>query len=197
MPVATTDRLAVAIVVGTTRPGRRAHDVARWVLEHAERRGDADYAILDLAAFDLPVLDEAAPAMKGGYAQPHTRAWADAVARYDAFAFVTPEYNHSVPPALKNALDYLYAEWNDKAAGFVSYGADAGGTRAVEHLRLIAAELRLAGVRTQVALSLFDDFEHFTAPAPRDGAHDKLGEMLDQLLAWGAALRTVRQPVAA
>lgn len=197
MPAVSTDRLSVAIVVGTTRPGRRAHDVARWVLENAERRDDADYAILDLAEFALPILDEAVPAMRGDYAQPHTRAWADAVARYDAFAFVTPEYNHSVPPALKNALDYLYGEWNDKAAGFVSYGADAGGTRAVEHLRLITAELRLAGVRAQVALSLFDDFEQFERPTPRDVAHGKLGDMLDQLLAWGAALRALRHPVAA
>ncbi|GAA1269963.1 hypothetical protein GCM10009609_36280 [Pseudonocardia aurantiaca] len=110
--------------------------------------------------------------------------------------FVTPEYNHSVPAALKNAIDYLFAEWNDKAAGFVSYGVH-GGTRSVEHLRLALGEVKVADVRTQVALSLFTDFE-ITDPTEqgvfRPGPHQEetLGELLDEVVAWSRALAPLR-----
>jgi NAD(P)H-dependent FMN reductase len=104
---------------------------------------------------------------------------------------VTPEYNHGTSGALKNAIDYLYGEWNNKAAGFVSYGS-AGGARAVEHLRLVMAELMVATVRAQVMLSLFTDFENFSKLKP-DPRHDReVHTMLDQLVAWGAALKSIR-----
>ena len=127
----------------------------------------------------------------GQYAQPHTRAWAEKIATFDGFVFVTPEYNHSTSGALKNAVDFLYGEWNNKAAGFVSYGG-VGGTRAVEHLRLIMSELQVATVRAQVALSLHTDFENFSTFHP--GAHqiDALNATLDQVIAWSGALRPVR-----
>jgi NAD(P)H-dependent FMN reductase len=192
----------IGIVVGTTRPGRRGHAVAEWVAAAAARRHpEADFEIVDLAGFGLPLLDEELPAMTGRYAHPHTRRWAEAVARLDGFVFVTPEYNHSVSGALKNALDYLYAEWNDKAAGVVGYGVQ-GGIRAAEHLRLILAELRVATVRSQVALSVQHDF---TAPAPEDPAavtavapdphtHGPLGALLDDVLSWSGALEPLREP---
>jgi NAD(P)H-dependent FMN reductase len=189
----------IGIIVGTTRPGRRGHAVAEWVAAAAARRHPgADFEIVDLAAFGLPLLDEELPAMAGRYAHPHTRRWAEAIARLDGFVFVTPEYNHSLPGALKNALDFLYAEWNDKAAGVVSYGVQ-GGTRAAEHLRLVLAELRVATVRSQVALSLRDDF---TAPAPEGPApdphaHGPLGALLDDVLAWSRALEPLRAGVPA
>jgi NAD(P)H-dependent FMN reductase len=113
------------------------------------------------------------------------------VAAYDAYVFVTPEYNHAPSGALKNALDFVYPEWNNKAAGFVGYGS-AGGVRAVEQLRLIAAELQLATVRAQVQLSLFTDFEKFTTFKPDPSKEKSVGPMLDQVVAWGTALRTVR-----
>jgi NAD(P)H-dependent FMN reductase len=116
------------------------------------------------------------------------------IASFDAYVFVTPEYNRSIPAALKNAIDFLYPEWNDKAAGFVSYGADAGGARAVEHLRLVMGELRVADVRTHVALSLSDDFEEYTTPAPRPHQAGKLTDLINELLVWAQALRTVREP---
>jgi NAD(P)H-dependent FMN reductase len=99
------------------------------------------------------------------YSKPHTKAWAAKVNAFDAYVFVTPEYNHGTSGALKNAIDYLYREWNNKAAGFVSYGS-AGGARAVEHLRLVMAELQAATVRAQVLLSLFTDFENFSTFKP-------------------------------
>ena len=106
--------------------------------------------------------------------------------------FVTAEYNHGIPGALKNALDFVYAEWNDKAAGFVAYGS-AMGVRSVESLRLVMAELQIADVRAQVMLSLFTDFENMKTFKP-DARHEKsLNTMLDQLVAWGDALRTMRE----
>lgn len=131
----------IGIIVGTTRPGRRGRAVAEWIASAASRRHpEARFEIVDLADFGLPLLDEELPAMAGRYAHPHTRRWAEAIARLDGFVFATPEYNRSIPGALKNALDFLYAEWNNKAAGIVGYGVH-GGTRAAEHLRLILAEL--------------------------------------------------------
>lgn len=181
----------VAIIIGSTRPRRVGEAVGRWVLEHAAKRNDAQFEIIDLAEVDLPMYDEPIPPSMGTYSKPHTKAWSEKIAGYDAFVFVTPEYNHAVPAALKNAIDYLYAEWNNKAAGFVSYGS-AGGVRAVEQLRLIMGELQVADVRAQVMLSLFTDFENFSVfkPAPH---HEKaLAAMLDQLVAWAGALRTLR-----
>jgi NAD(P)H-dependent FMN reductase len=172
--------------------------VAGWVAEAARRRTEVSVEQLDLADFALPVLDEEHPALFGRYAKPHTTRWAQAVARCDGFIFVTPEYNHGAPAALKNALDFLFAEWNDKAAGFASYGLH-GGVRAVEHLRLVLAELKVATVRTQVALSLHHDFAitdpaspgQFT-PGPRQA--QTLATMLDEVLAWSRALRPLRDP---
>jgi NAD(P)H-dependent FMN reductase len=183
--------IKVAIVIGSTRPGRKAEAVARWVYEIAKKRSDAVFELVDIKDFNLPLLDEAIPPSMGQYSQPHTKTWAAKVASFDAFVFVTPEYNHGPSGALKNAIDYLYGEWNNKAAGFVSYGS-SGGTRAVEQLRLVMGELQVADVRAQVALSLFTDFENFSTfkPAP---LHEKsVNTMLDQVIAWGSALKIVR-----
>ncbi|SCL27559.1 NAD(P)H-dependent FMN reductase [Micromonospora rhizosphaerae] len=181
----------IGIIIGSTRPGRNGEAVARWVHDIATKRGDAEYELVDIKDFNLPHLDEMAPPSLGQYTQPHTLRWADKIASFDGYVFVTPEYNHSTSGALKNAIDFLYAEWNNKAAGFVSYGS-VGGTRAVEHLRLVAAELQMADVRAQVALSLFTDFENFSVFKP--GAHQEgaVNTMLDQLAAWSGALATLR-----
>jgi NAD(P)H-dependent FMN reductase len=181
----------VAIIVGSTRPGRKALAVAEWVGAIAAQRADARFEILDLADFRLPLLDEPMPPSMGRVQHGHTRAWGGRVASFDAFVFVAPEYNHGPSAALKNAIDFLYAEWNDKAAGFVTYGG-AGGVRAAEQLRLILAELQVATVRAQVALSLFSDFEDFTTFVPAPGQAQRLSTMLDQLVAWGGALSAMR-----
>lgn len=183
--------LNVAIIVGSTRPGRKAEAVARWVHGLASRRADAVFELVDIQDFDLPLLDEPVPPSMHQYSKPHTRAWAEKIAGFDAFVFVTPEYNHGPSGALKNALDYLYAEWNNKAAGFVSYGS-AGGVRAVEQLRLIMAELQIADVRAQVVLSLASDFENYTTFKPADRHEKSVNAMLDQVIAWGGALQGLR-----
>jgi NAD(P)H-dependent FMN reductase len=184
--------IKVAIVVGSTRPGRKAEAVARWVHGIATKRSDAEFELVDIKDFDLPLLDEAMPPAMGQYDQPHTKAWAAKVAAFDSYVFVTPEYNHGPSGALKNAIDYLYREWNNKAAGFVGYGS-AGGVRAVEQLRLVMGELQVADVRAQVALSLFTDFENFTTFKPAPMHEKSVNTMLDQVIAWGDALKTLRK----
>ena len=191
----------IAIILGSTRPGRNGEAVAGWVLEQASSRTDAQFELVDLRDHPLPHLDEAVPASMGMYAQPHTKAWAATIAGYDGFVFVTPEYNHGMTVVLKNAIDYLYAEWANKSAGFVSYGS-AGGARAVEQLRLVMGELQIADVRQQVQFSLFHDFESFSTfvPGPQHAAMAAV--LFDQVVAWAEALQPLRdaaagQPVAA
>ena len=182
----------IAIILGSTRPGRNGEAVARWVYDIAKKRTDAEYELVDVQEYDLPLLDEPVPPSMGKYSKPHTKKWAAKIGSFDGFVFVTPEYNHSTSGALKNAIDFLYAEWNNKAAGFVSYGS-AMGVRAVEHLRLIMAELMIADVRAQVMLSLATDFENYSVFKPDAGKEKHVTSMLDQVVEWAEAMKSVRE----
>ncbi|SEC26598.1 NAD(P)H-dependent oxidoreductase [Paenibacillus sp. GP183] len=182
----------IAVIIGSTRPGRNGEAVARWVYEIASKRNDAEYELVDIAQFNLPLLDEPVPPTMGQYTKEHTKAWAAKIATFDGFVFVTPEYNHATSGALKNAIDFLYNEWTNKAAGFVGYGS-VGGSRAIENLRLILSELQIAHVRNSVMLSLFTDFENYSVFKP--GAHQEplVNGMLDQVVAWSGALKPLRK----
>src|SRR5580698_6010872 len=184
--------LKIAIVLGSTRPGRKSEAVAKWAYEIAQTRADADFALLDLATFELPLLDEPMPAAAGSYSHPHTKRWSAAIASFDGYVFVTPEYNHGTSGALKNAIDFLYKEWTDKAAGFIGYGYSLGA-RAIENLRLVMASLQVATVRPQVGLSLFADFERGTVFKPTATQEQSLSTMLDHLVAWSRAMRGLRE----
>ena len=183
--------LKIAIIVGSTRPNRVSPQVAKWVLELAKKRGDATYEIVDIADYDLPVLDEPMPPSMGNYAHGHTKRWSETVASYDGYVFITPEYNHSISGSLKNAIDFVYHEWTNKVAGFVSYGS-TGGVRAVEHMRGVMAEIQIADVRAHVSMSLATDFENWTVFKPAAGHETQLNVLLDQLLAWGQAMKGLR-----
>jgi len=183
--------LKIAIILGSTRPGRNGEAVARWVYDLAKKRGDAQFELVDIAEYNLPLLDEPVPPSMDQYTHPHTLAWSKKIAEFDGYVFVTPEYNHATSGALKNAIDYLYKEWNNKAAGFVSYGS-MNGARAVEQLRPIMAELQIADVRAQVGLSLFTDFENFTKFTPGSRHDAEVDAMLSQVIAWAGALKTLR-----
>ena len=185
--------LRVGILLGSTRPGRLGEAVAKWVLDQARPRGDAEFELVDLRDFPLPHLDEPVPPAAGRYTHDHTKEWARKIDSFDAFVFVTPEYNHSTSGVLKNAIDYLSAEWANKSAGFVSYGS-SGGVRAVEHLRLVLGELQVADVRAQVAFSIFTDFENFRVFRPDPAKGSSLHAMLDQVISWGHALKSLREP---
>ena len=187
----TNQLLKVAIILGSTRPGRNGEAVSRWVYDIAKNREDADFELIDIVNYNLPLLDEPIPPLMGQYTKDHTKRWAAKIDSFDAFVFVTPEYNHGIPGALKNAIDFLFKEWNNKVAGFVSYGS-AGGVRAVEQLRLVMAEVKVATVRAQVQLSIYTDFENFTKFKPHSLHEKSVNTMLDEVIVWGKALKTVR-----
>jgi NAD(P)H-dependent FMN reductase len=184
--------LKIAIIVGSTRPGRKAVGVAKWAYEIARQRSDGEFEIVDIKDFNLPLLDEPNSPLFAQYTHEHTKRWSAKIASFDGYVFVTPEYNHATSGALKNAIDFLYNEWVNKAAGFIAYGGTSGA-RAVENLRLIMAELQVATVRTQVGLSMFTDFENFTVFRPGAAQEKYVHLMLDQLVAWAGALKTVRE----
>ncbi|WFA08927.1 NAD(P)H-dependent oxidoreductase [Tissierella sp. Yu-01] len=181
----------IGIIIGSTRPGRNAEQVAKWYYEIAKKRTDAEFELIDIADYDLPLLDEALPAGWNQYANEHTIKWAAKIGEFDGYVMVTPEYNHSTSAALKNAIDYLGVEWANKAVGFVSYGS-AMGVRAVEHLRQIVGELQMADVRQQVMFSLFTDFEEMQVFKPAEMKIEDVNAQLDQLIAWSKALKTIR-----
>ncbi|MGW4716790.1 NADPH-dependent FMN reductase [Nocardia sp. NPDC004260] len=181
----------IGIILGSTRPNRNGSQVAQWVLDVASQRGDAEFELIDLRDHPLPHLDEAVPPMFGPSANTHTRAWAERIAPFDGFVVVTPEYNGGVPGVLKNAFDHLFAEWTDKAVGFVSYGVN-GGARAVVQLRTVCSTLGMADVGYQVAISVLTDFENHTTFVPGEHHAAALGKTLDQVVAWSVALAPLR-----
>jgi NAD(P)H-dependent FMN reductase/ketosteroid isomerase-like protein len=182
--------IKIGIVLGSTRPGRVGDQVARWVHDRARLRADAEFAVIDLRDHPLPHLEEP-PGFSGRYEDERTRAWAATVAACDGFVLVTPEYNHSVPGVLKNAMDHVHVEWNTKAAGFVSYGG-VGGARSVEQLRLVCGALQLADVAPQVTLPLATEFENHTVFAPGEYQLTALDTLLDHVVAWSTALAPLR-----
>ena len=176
-------KLNIGIIIGSTREGRVSPQVAQWVKQIADARNEANYTILDIADYNLPFL--------GTADAPGATEWSKAVNAQDGFVFIVQEYNHSITGALKNALDYLRVEWNNKAAGIVSYGS-VGGARAAEHLRGILGELLVADVRVHPALSLFTDFENGSVFTPKEVQADSVNQMLDQVIPWSTALKTIR-----
>ncbi|WP_199173112.1 MULTISPECIES: NADPH-dependent FMN reductase [unclassified Sporosarcina] len=182
----TMTKLNIGIILGSTREGRVSPQVGAWVKELADQRGDANYTVIDIADYALPLLGESGRDASGA------AAWSEIIAKQDGFVFIVSEYNHSISAALKNALDYLRVEWNDKAAGIVSYGS-VGGARAAEHLRGILSELSIAHVRVHPALSLFTDFENGTDFKPAAVQAASVEQMLDQVIPWTTALHTIRK----
>lgn len=177
--------LNIGIILGSTREGRVSPQVGEWVKSLADKRGDANYEIVDIADFKLPFLGTT------DGSEPGITQWNEKLANLDGFIFIVQEYNHSITGALKNALDFAREAWNNKAAGIVSYGS-VGGARAAEHLRGILGELAVADVRTHPALSLFTDFENGQAFKPAENHEGTVNEMLGQLISWSTALKTVR-----
>lgn len=182
----------IGIITGSTRPGRNSVQVAEWVKSIADKRGDAEYEIVDLKEYNLPMYAEPiSAAYSQDYHTPEAIPWSKKIAELDGYVFICPEYNHGVTSALKNAIDYLYVEWNNKAAGIVSYGS-VGGARAAEHLRGILGELSVADVRVHPALSLFTDFENGAELKAAPVQADSVNQMLDQVIPWSTALKTIR-----
>lgn len=187
--------LKIGILVGSTRPGRVSIQVAHTLKEWADSRGDAEYEIVDLADYNLPLYNEHIQASQNKerhFDAPEAKPWSEKIDSLDGFVFVNPEYNRGVTSALKNAIDFLYYEFNNKAAGIVSYGS-AGGVRSAEALRVILGELQVAVVRTHVVMSLFNDFKNFHEFSPNPVHEKSFHTQLDQVLAWSDALKHLRQ----
>jgi NAD(P)H-dependent FMN reductase len=187
----TIEKLKIGIVIGSTRQGRNAEAVATWMYDFAAKRNDADYELVDLANYDLPFLGAALPAEAQQGAETAIKAWSEKMASFDGYIFVAPEYNHAISGALKNAIDFLNPELNNKATGFVGYGS-LGGARVIENLRLIFGELQVADVRTAVTFSLITDFENMSIFKPAEHHAGNANSMLNQLLSWSGALKTIR-----
>lgn len=183
--------LKLQIILGSTRPGRIGEGVARWAYETAQKRDDVEVELVDIADYNLPLLDEPVTPMQQQYSKDHTKKWSEKIAEADGYIIVTAEYNHSIPGALKNAIDYLNHEWRNKAIGFIGYGT-AGGSRAVEHLRAVAGELHMADVRDQVKLFLPTDFENWTVFKPTEQHENDLHTVINEVAAWSGALKSLR-----
>jgi NAD(P)H-dependent FMN reductase len=181
----TTEKLNIGIILGSTREGRVSPQVGEWVKGIADKREDANYEIVDIADFNLPFLGTT------DGTEPGIAAWNEKLASFDGFVFIVQEYNHSITGALKNAIDFAREAWYNKAAGIVSYGS-TGGARAAEHLRGILGEIKVADVRTHPTLSLFTDFENMSEFKPQELHLDNVNAMLDEVIAWSGALKTLR-----
>ena len=183
--------LNITIIPGTSRPQALNPQIVNWVEQQLASNDDVRAEVVDFGSFDLPLLDEVIPAGAKMYANDHTKAWGAKLEEFDAFIFVTPEYNHSISGSLKNALDFVATEFNHKVAGIVNYGADKG-VRAAEHLRHILANYKLAVVRDQSSFSIFTDVADGTF-APTDVSTAPFASMVDDIVAWGEALKSVRE----
>lgn len=183
--------LNIAIIPGTSRPQALNPQIVNWVEQQLASNDDVRAEVVDFGSFDLPLLDEVIPAGAKMYANDHTKAWGAKLEEFDAFIFVTPEYNHSISGSLKNALDFVATEFNHKVAGIVNYGADKG-VRAAEHLRHILANYKLAVVRDQASFSIFTDVAD-GAFAPTEVSAAPFASMVDDIVAWGEALKSVRE----
>ena len=185
--------LKIGIVLGSTRKGRNGEAVAEWIYHFAKNREDGvSYEWVDLVDYDLPFYGSEISIERQHVADSAIHAWTQKMASFDGYIFVTPEYNHATSGVLKNALDYLNREVNNKACGFVGYGG-LGGARAIENLRLIVGELQMADVRTAVTFSLMTDFENMSVFRPADYHEKNANQMIDQVVAWSEALCAVRE----
>jgi len=185
--------ITLKILTGSVRPGRFNDQPANWIYNLAKERTDLQVELLNLAKINLPLLDEPVPASMHQYNQEHTKKWSALVDSADAFIFVTPEYNHSTSAALKNAIDYLFSEWHYKPVSFLSYGSLAGGSRAVEHLRQIAAEIRMYDLREQILLPNYWENVDAQGKYQFNERHVKsANEIIDQLIFWGTIMKEAR-----
>lgn len=183
----------LSVVIGSTRPGRVGLPIGQWFFERAVSHGKFEVQLVDLKEVNLPLLDEAKHPRLGQYEHEHTKAWSKLVKESDAFVFVTPEYNFSAPPALLNALDFLYHEWAYKPAGFVSYGGQSGGIRAVQMLKQPLISMKVVGLPEAVVIPFFSQFMDAGAFKATEALEKMAATLLDELARWAPALAVLRK----
>jgi len=184
--------MKLGIVIASVRPGRVGKPVGDWFLEVAQKHGKFDASLVDLAEINLPLLDEPKHPRFQDYQHEHTKKWSALVSSFDAYVFVTAEYDYSAPASLMNALQYLYKEWNYKAATCVSYGGVSGGTRAVNALRITLSALKIVPLAEAVHIPFVARNIHEGKFVPPDGLEASVGPVLDELFKWSEALAPMR-----
>ena len=191
-------KLKIAVIIGSTRDSRFGHNPAHWILEHAKARADLDVELVDLKSFNLPLFNEMASNAWVPSSDPHAVAWQKKVGEFDGFIVVTPEYNRSIPAALKNAFDQAYKEWVHKPISFVGYGS-VGAARAIEHARNIAVELQMVPTRSGVHIGGSEFFRIHPGMGGKETIRNieaaflpNVKDMLDQLTWWGNATKAAR-----
>ena len=181
------------VVVTSTRPGRVGMPVGKWFFERAKAHGGFETRLVDLKEVALPIFDEPKHPRLRQYENEHTKAWSSIVSEADAFVFVVPEYNYGMPPSLLNALDYLATEWAYKAVGFVSYGGMSGGIRSSQMAKLTITALKMMPIPEAVAIPFFGQLIDAEGNFKGNEGHEKSATtMLDELVKWDRALRTIR-----
>jgi NAD(P)H-dependent FMN reductase len=184
----------IKIILGSTRPQRFGVQPAEWIMEQSKQISDHQFELVDLERVGLPLLDEPTPPMMQQYTKDHTKKWSDVINEADGFIFITAEYNHSIPGALKNALDYLFVEWNFKPASFVSYGSLAGGARAVEHLRAVCGELRMYDLREQLLMpDYYHNLDEQGLHKFEDSHNEQLRHILEHTAFWAEKMKPIRR----
>jgi NAD(P)H-dependent FMN reductase len=185
--------ITLKIITGSTRPGRFNTQPANWIYEIAKQRKDIKVELVDIAKINLPFLDEPMPPLMRQYTKDHTKKWSKVIDEADGFIIVTAEYDHSVPAVLKNAIDYLYHEWNYKPVAFVSYGSLAGGARAVEHLRGIAGEVKMYDLREQILLPTYYENLNQQGQYQFNDRHEAAAkQMIEDVTFWATQLKKAR-----
>lgn len=184
----------LGVVIASVRDGRVGQPIAQWVFDICKSQGSFETSMIDLKTVGLPLLSEPEHPRLKKYTEPTTVAWSELVSRMDAFVFVTPEYNHGVPPALVNALDHLYVEWNYKAAGFVSYGGVSAGTRSVAMAKSILNTLKMVPIVEAVNIPFFPNYlDKETGRFKGDEPLERAAQMmLGELARWTEALKGLR-----
>lgn len=186
----------ILVITGSTRPTRKSEQAAKWFIDTAaSRKDDFEFELIDLATLNLPMFDEPLPPMFGQYKNDHTKKWAEIVGAADGFVVIAPEYNHGYPAVLKNAIDFLYAEWNRKPVGFVSYGV-MNGVRSVEQLKQVFIQLDTVPINTQVSFNVLSAFNEDGSPKATDYDVESAGKLLDELKWWGETLKAGREKTA-
>lgn len=187
------DKLKIQIILGSTRQNRFGEKPAKWIVEKAKQHKDLDVEFIDLRDYPLPMFNESMSPMsnKGKYDSPEGAAWAKKIGEADGYIWITPEYNHSYSAVIKNAIDYVYYEWNKKPVGFLSYGT-VGGARAVEHLRGVASQLQMVPVTQGV--HFFEPWNLVDKEGNLNTEHyeNYADKMLDQLIWWARILKEAR-----
>jgi NAD(P)H-dependent FMN reductase len=183
----------LSVIVTSTRPTRGGLSVAHWFMEQAKRFGKFDLQLLDLKEINLPLMDEPKHPRLQQYEHAHTKAWSEQIKGSDAFVVVLPEYNFSPPPALVNALDYLYVEWNYKAVGLVSYGGASGGLRSAQNVKLQLTTLKTVPLVESFGISFYEKLKDAQGQFHGTEDHEKAATtLLTELLRWTEALKTLR-----